>query len=219
MSFRNRIPNRLAGRHWRTGWPLPNHPLTWRSIANRVWHYHFGRGLCDTPSDFGRMGGVPSHPELLDWLACELRDNGGSLKHLHRLICTSETWQQTSACSAELAARDPDNRLLARMSRQRLDADSYRDAVLMASGRLDLTMGGPGVSHFSSRPGAAADTHSRLQQLRLGQPRCDSSQHLSRCLAGNSRSLARTARFSRPGSAGANTRVFGVTAPGVDAAQ
>ena len=132
----------------------PNHPLTWRSIANRVWHYHFGRGLCDTPSDFGRMGGVPSHPELLDWLACELRDNGGSLKHLHRLICTSETWQQTSACSVELAARDPDNRLLARMSRQRLDADSYRDAVLMASGRLDLTMGGPGVSHFSSRPGA-----------------------------------------------------------------
>ncbi len=64
-------------------------PLTWRSIANRVWHYHFGRGICDTPNDFGRMGGTPSHPELLDWLACELRDHGGSLKHLHRLIVTS----------------------------------------------------------------------------------------------------------------------------------
>ena len=151
----------------------PNHPLTWGSIANRVWHYHFGRGLCDTPSDFGRMGGIPSHPELLDWLACELRDHGGSLKHLHRLICTSETWQQTSACSAELAARDPDNRLLARMSRQRLDADSYRDSVLMASGRLDLTMGVRGLALFQSSR-SAADTHSRLQQLRLGQPRRNS---------------------------------------------
>ena len=132
----------------------PDNPLTWRSIANRVWHYHFGRGLCDTPSDFGRMGGVPSHPELLDWLACELRDRGGSLKHLHRLICTSETWQRASTCSAEAAARDPDNRLLARMARQRLDADSYRDSVLLASGRLDSAMGGPGVAHFSSGPGA-----------------------------------------------------------------
>jgi hypothetical protein len=132
----------------------PENPLTWRSIANRVWHYHFGRGLCDTPSDFGRMGGVPTHPELLDYLACELRDGGGSLKQLHRLICTSHTWQQSSACAPELAARDPENRLLARMSRQRLDADSYRDAVLAASGRLDLTMGGPGIPHFTSRPGA-----------------------------------------------------------------
>jgi len=128
-------------------------PLTWRSIANRVWQYHFGRGLCDTPSDFGRMGSRPSHPELLDWLACELRDNGGSLKALHRLICTSETYQQSSAERDELTARDPDNRLLARMSRQRLDADGYRDAVLVVSGRLDLTMGGPGIAHFSSRPG------------------------------------------------------------------
>lgn len=131
----------------------PKNPLTWRSIANRVWHYHFGRGLCDTPNDFGRMGSLPSHPELLDWLACEIRDNGGSLKAMHRLICTSETYQQSSAERADLKSRDPENRLFGRMPRQRLDADGYRDAVLAVSGRLDLTMGGPGVAHFSTSPG------------------------------------------------------------------
>ena len=129
-------------------------PLTWRSVANRVWHYHFGRGLCDTPSDFGRMGGVPSHPELLDWLACELRDGGGSLKHLHRLICSSRTYRQSSRPTEQQLSIDPDNRLLARMPSRRLDAGSYFDAVLAVSGRLDLTMGGPGVQHFSTSPGA-----------------------------------------------------------------
>ncbi|MDA0834177.1 MAG: PSD1 and planctomycete cytochrome C domain-containing protein [Planctomycetota bacterium] len=129
-------------------------PLTWRSIANRVWHYHFGRGLCDTPNDFGRMGGTPSHPELLDWLACEFREQGGSLKFLHRLICMSETYQQTSDCPAELWEADPENVLLARMSRRRMDAESFRDSVLLASGRIDFTMGGPGIANFSSRPGA-----------------------------------------------------------------
>ena len=132
----------------------PRNPLTWRSIANRVWHYHFGRGLCDTPSDFGRMGGEPSHPELLDWLACELRDSGGSLKHLHRLICTSATYRRASQPTAQQLNVDPDNRLLARMSRHRLDADSYFDAVLAVSGRLNLTMSGPGIQHFSTSPGA-----------------------------------------------------------------
>lgn len=129
-------------------------PLTWRSIANRVWHYHFGRGLVDTPNDFGRMGSPPSHPELLDWLACELRDHGGSLKHIHRLICTSAAYQRESRAPAQLIARDPENRLLARISRQRLDADSFRDAVLVVSGRLDLTAGGPGMQLFVTSPGA-----------------------------------------------------------------
>jgi len=74
-----------------------DNPLTWRSIVNRVWHYHFGRGLCDTPNDFGKMGGVPSHPELIDWLAVWFRDEAkGSLKALHRLILTSQTWRQSS---------------------------------------------------------------------------------------------------------------------------
>jgi hypothetical protein len=127
-------------------------PLTWRSIANRVWHYHFGRGLCDTPNDFGRMGGTPSHPELLEWLACELRDHGGSLKHLHRLIVTSTTYRQVCDHRDDAAKLDGDNRLLWRMNRLRLDADSYRDFVLSTAGVLDLTMGGPGVRQFVTGP-------------------------------------------------------------------
>ena len=127
-------------------------PLTWRSIANRVWHYHFGRGLSDTPNDFGRMGGTPSHPELLDWLACELRDHGGSLKHLHRLIVTSAPYRQTSADREGAAKIDSDNRFLWRMNRLRLDADSYRDFVLAASDRLDPSLGGPSVRQFVTGP-------------------------------------------------------------------
>lgn len=134
----------------------PENPLTWRSIANRVWHYHFGRGICDTPSDFGRMGGVPSHPELLDWLAASLRDSGGSLKQLHRLICNSAAYKQSSANRDDAAKLDPDNRLLWRMNRTRLDADEFRDAVLSVSGRLDLTMGGPGIGNFKTSPGPQA---------------------------------------------------------------
>ena len=135
-------------------WFVHEHnPLTWRSIANRVWQWHFGRGLCDTPGDFGRMGGTPSHPELLDWLAAEIR-RSGSLKASHRLICTSRAYRRASACSPELFQIDPDNRLLARMSPHRLDAESFFDGVLLASGRLDDTRGGPAVAHFSQRPGA-----------------------------------------------------------------
>jgi PAS domain-containing protein len=131
-----------------------DNPLTWRSIANRTWHYHFGRGLCDTPSDFGRMGGVPSHPELLEWLSIWFRDDAkSSLKSLHRLIVTSETWKQSSAHRDDAALVDTDNRLLWKMNRYRLDADSIRDAVLVVSGQLDLTTGGPGVAHFLSSPG------------------------------------------------------------------
>ncbi len=131
----------------------PANPLSWRSIVNRVWHFHFGRGLCDTPNDFGRMGSQPTHPELLDWLACTFRDSGGSLKDLHRLICTSRTYRQASTVSTEAASHDPGNRLLSRANRRRLDADCLRDAILLASGQLDLTMGGPGDQHFSQTPG------------------------------------------------------------------
>ena len=131
-----------------------DNPLNWRSIVNRVWHYHFGKGLCDTPNDFGKMGGPPSHPELLDWLAVWFRDEAkGSLKQLHRLILTSATYRQSSPYREDLTAIDPDNRLLWRMNRQRLDAESYRDVVLALSGRLDLTMGGPGAAHFTQKPG------------------------------------------------------------------
>jgi len=131
-----------------------NNVLTWRSIVNRVWHHHFGRGLCDTPSDFGRMGGVPSHPELLDWLAIWFRDDAKeSLKALHRLIVTSETYCQVSLSSLEGHQADADNRLLWRQNRQRLDADAIRDFVLCSSGQLDLTMGGPSVQHFRQSKG------------------------------------------------------------------
>ena len=158
---------RAALADWLIG---PQNPLTWRSIANRVWHYHFGQGLCDTPNDFGRMGGAPSHPELLDWLACELRDHNGSLKHLHRLICNSQTYQQSSAFRSELSKIDPENRLLARWTRQRLDADSYRDAVLRVNGTLDLTMGGPGIQNFTQTPGPQATPVLHYDQFDLDSP-------------------------------------------------
>ena len=131
----------------------PRNPLTWRSIANRVWQHHFGRGLCETSGDFGRMGSTPDHPLLLDWLACELRDTR-SLKHLHLLICSSQTWARADSHTPSLREVDPQNRLLAARSPRRMDADSWRDCILQASGQLDLTMGGPGISYFSTRPGA-----------------------------------------------------------------
>lgn len=132
----------------------PDNVLTWRSVVNRVWHYHFGRGLCDTPSDFGKMGGTPSHPELIDWLAIWFRDDArGSLKELHRLILTSATYRQSSQYREEAALRDGDNRLLWRQNRHRLDADSFRDFTLAASGALDLRMGGPAIKHFTQSPG------------------------------------------------------------------
>ncbi len=123
-------------------------PLTWRSIVNRIWHYHFGQGLVDTPNDFGRMGGLPSHPELLDWLAVEFRDGRQSIKQLHRLIVTSSTYRQVSRHNADYARIDAGNRLLWRMNRRRLDAESIRDAVLAVSGTLDLKMYGPGFRTF-----------------------------------------------------------------------
>jgi len=133
----------------------PNNVLTWRSIVNRIWHYHFTRGLCDTPNDFGRMGGTASHPELIDWMAVWFRDDAaGSLKKLHRLIVTSKTYRQSSRPRSDCVEIDSDNRLLWRQNHQRLDADAYRDYVLAASGSIDLKMGGPAIQHFLQSPGA-----------------------------------------------------------------
>jgi hypothetical protein len=136
---------RLALANWVAD---PKNSLTWRSIANRLWQYHFGQGLVDTPNDFGRLGSAPTHPELLDWLAATIRDNGGSLKAIHRLILTSAVYRQSSARSVEAAAVDADNRYLSRMNVRRLDADSTRDALLVLSGKLDSTMGGPPGKQF-----------------------------------------------------------------------
>jgi hypothetical protein len=126
----------------------PANPLTARVIVNRVWHYHFGRGIVDTPNDFGFNGGRPSHPELLDWLADELRTNSWSLKHLHRLILTSAAYRQSARFDADAAAKDADNRLLWRFAPRRLEAEAVRDAMLMVGGRLNPTMGGPGFRPF-----------------------------------------------------------------------
>src|SRR5262249_37069854 len=117
--------------------------LTWRSIANRIWHFHFDRGLVDTPNDFGLMGSAPTHPELLDWLAVYLLEDAGSLKQLHRLIVTSAVYRQAVHYEPRFAAIDADNRYLWRMNRHRLDAESIHDAVLRISSKLDTKMGGP----------------------------------------------------------------------------
>jgi hypothetical protein len=129
-----------------------DNPLFWRSIVNRLWLQHFGTGIVDTPNDFGRMGSLPSHPELLDWLADTLRRNEGSLKHLQRLIVTSAAYQRTSRVSDAMVAIDPDNRLVARWSRRRLDAEVFRDSLLQLSGSLDNAMGGPAIQWFRLGP-------------------------------------------------------------------
>ena len=130
----------------------PANVLTWRSIVNRVWQHHFGRGLVETANDFGRMGTAPSHPELLDWLAVWFRDNGQSLKSLHRLIVTSRTYRQSSVVPNPEThpgmARDSDNRLLGRMNRRKLEAEAIRDSMLWVAGRLDERRGGPSFKDF-----------------------------------------------------------------------
>jgi mono/diheme cytochrome c family protein len=136
---------RLALANWITN---PKNPLFWRSMANRAWVYHFGRGLVDSPNDFGRMGQLPSHPELLDWLAYELRKSGGSQKHLHRIICSTAAYQQASANRLDGLNIDASNQWYWRMNRRRLEAEAIRDATLAASGKLDLKMYGPGFQDF-----------------------------------------------------------------------
>jgi hypothetical protein len=120
----------------------PANPLTARVIVNRVWMHHFGAGLVRTPSDFGFRGDLPTHPELLDYLAVKFIESGWSLKNLHRMIMTSAAYKQSSADSEAARKIDPENTLLWRMNRRRLDIESIRDSMLAAAGRLDLTMGG-----------------------------------------------------------------------------
>ena len=125
----------------------PDNPLTWRSAVNRVWQYHFGRGLVETPNDFGRNGGLPTHPELLDWLACELRDHQ-SIKQLHRQIVLSAVYRQVSTIDPAKAEIDSDNKYLWRMNRRRLEAEPLRDSVLATAGLLNKTMYGPSFQDF-----------------------------------------------------------------------
>lgn len=131
----------------------PENPLTARVMVNRIWQGHFGTGLVDTPSDFGRMGSKPSHPELLDWLAAEFMRGGWSIKHLHRLIVLSATYRQASGINPVAQAKDADARLLWRYPNRRLDAESIRDTILAVSDRLNLTMYGRGFDLFDKRGG------------------------------------------------------------------
>lgn len=126
----------------------PQNPLTARVIVNRLWLYHFGRGLVETPSDFGVNGAKPTHPQLLDWLAAELMENGWSLKHIQRLIVTSAAFQRASGLRPEAAKLDADSRLLWRFPSRRLEAEPLRDSMLAVTGKLDLAMGGPGFDLF-----------------------------------------------------------------------
>jgi mono/diheme cytochrome c family protein len=135
-------------RSWLADWVVAeDQPLTWRSVANRIWHYHFGRGLVATPNDFGRMGAPPTHPELLDRLAAEMREHQ-SWKRLHRMICTSATYRQSSELTAEDREIDADGSWLSRMPRRRLEAEALRDSILKIAGVLDSRMYGPGYQDF-----------------------------------------------------------------------
>ncbi|HAA62576.1 MAG TPA: hypothetical protein DCE39_16760 [Planctomycetaceae bacterium] len=136
---------RVALARWLTD---RRNPLTWRSIANRIWQFHIGQPLVATPNDFGRMGEEPSHPELLDWLAARLRDGDGSLKDLHRQILLSATYRQASSHRPDASRVDNDNRFLWRMNRRRIEAEVVRDSVLAVAGRLDGRMYGPGFQDF-----------------------------------------------------------------------
>jgi hypothetical protein len=126
----------------------PRNPLTARVMVNRIWQHHFGEGIVRTPSNFGKTGERPTHPELLDWLASEFVAKGWSMKSMHRLMLTSDAYQMASEDIADNRKIDPDNRLNWRQARRRMEAEILRDNILATSGALDRTIGGPGVFPF-----------------------------------------------------------------------
>jgi hypothetical protein len=152
--------NRLGLARWLVA---PENPLVGRVTINRQWAAFFGRGIVRTTQDFGYQGDPPSHPELLDWLAVELVRQGWSMKKMHRLIVTSATCRQASRAAPELWQKDPDNKLLARGPRVRLEAEQIRDAMLRAGGLLSEKVGGPSV--FPPQPGGVT-TEGAYGQLR-----------------------------------------------------
>jgi hypothetical protein len=137
--------NRLGLARWLVA---PDHPLTARVTVNRYWQQHFGTGLVSTAEDFGGQGDWPSHPGLLDWLASEFIDSGWDVKHMHRLMVTSATYRQSSRMTPQKLERDPENRLMSRGPRFRLDAETIRDQALAAGGLLVNRIGGPSVRPY-----------------------------------------------------------------------
>lgn len=142
IKVRGEQADRLDLARWLTS---QDHPLTARVVVNRLWQTYFGRGLVSTADDFGTQGELPSHPELLDWLASELRSGGWRMKRMHRLIVTSAAYRQSSVIRLELAERDPYNRWLARQNRLRVEAEIVRDTALKVSGLLTPAIGGPSI--------------------------------------------------------------------------
>ena len=157
--------NRLSFARWLVD---PAHPLTARVTVNRYWQMYFGTGLVKTVDNFGAQGEFPSHPELLDWLATRFIDSNWDVKQMQRLIVTSATYRQSSAVSAELLQRDPDNRLLARATRMRLPAQMIRDQALAISGLLTERIGGPSVGPYQPE-GLWDDIVERGQEYRLSE--------------------------------------------------
>jgi len=156
----------------------PDHPLTARVIVNRVWQWHFGRGIVETPNDFGQAGQPPSHPDLIDWLATEFVADGWKIKNLHRWIMNSAAYRRSSQHANERhLTEDPDNRLLWRMNRQRLEAEALWDAVHASAGTLNLVMGGPPVI-----PPLAVDEIASLRDQWHWVTSVDPAQHTRRGL-------------------------------------
>jgi hypothetical protein len=146
----NEQNRRVALAKWITS---SENPLTARVMANRIWQFHFGTGIVSTSNDFGLNGAKPSHPELLDWLATEFIRSGWSIKHMHKLIMLSDTYQQSNRMNGEGRKIDADTRLLWRFPSRRLEAEAIRDSILFVSGNLNLEAGGPGFSFFKTRGG------------------------------------------------------------------
>ncbi len=157
----------------------PEHPLTARVMVNRVWAMIFGAGIVETVEDFGNQGALPSHPELLDWLAVDFVENGWDIHYLLKKIVTSATYRQSSAVSPELLEQDPENRLLARAPRNRLQGEFIRDYILATSGLLNPTVGGPSVKPYQP-PGLWEETTAGLGRGILGSYEQDSGEKLYR---------------------------------------
>ena len=152
------------------------HPLTARVFVNRIWQHHFGEAIVATPNDFGAMGSAASHPQLLDWLASEFIDSGWSAKHIHRLIMQSASYQQSSTPTPRGLEHDPENQLLWRMNRKRLEAEALRDSLLSISGQLNQQAGGPGIRLPLNAEIAA------LQYKGTWAPHADTTQHLRKTI-------------------------------------
>ena len=159
--------NRLGLARWLTS---PGNPLVARVAVNRIWRQMFGSGLVRTTGDFGTQGELPSHPQLLDWLAVEFIESGWDIQHIQRLILTSSTWQQSSVNRGQAEEVDPDNRLLSRAPRFRLSAETIRDVALSASGLLNPRVGGPSVKPFQPE-GFYSDKIGRAWAMSSGEDR------------------------------------------------